>query len=570
MSTLTSDNSIVDTYGEVLEMFDAVVAQANAMIKTAGTHAYASHDYTLPAGVAAADPLVASTAYTGTISITGVDVTDSLTFVVTDGGGTAANVGSATAAAATGDNKVDISQALAVEDLKQNPIFSPNYAIYGPLYTLRDSGTGYDTRAILKATTEMDQATVAGVINWDSIDLTRPENEWFANNEFNLFNINHNSGYWVYLEDKAADTVSVDTNGTFDKTYSHYFSNAINAAGSYPTVNVMKYGQLRVTISGLNDTVAGSAYAIVGGEEIQLRRTGVTDEFTANISQYGLISFTEGGTTDVKVRAVNGKGEAVSVDSIVVIDYEKPTGVTASVANGTDITLSADANTTANFYVFTDNIPEDDTVRDTRLLNGPDSEVPLASGSTSVNFNACAKYTFGVENKLRIVATDGAKNVSNYSDAFPITYASLLKSATVIAHDPSTTDLKAQLGDVYDATCTKTTTQTLSTQNSGVSVASLDSANIKVARMSFQAIDGSSFDQSTAWTSNYEINNGDGAFIQVQNVPEYAGKPFFVEYDGSMYKGTFPLTKDAADGTIIDPTDLAGTFSAANNTLLVP
>ncbi|MDF1883167.1 hypothetical protein JHD49_04375 [Sulfurimonas sp. SAG-AH-194-C21] len=566
MSTLTSDNTIVDTYGEIIEMFDSVVALANTSITTAGTHAYASHNYTLPSGVVAGDLLTAGTAYTGTITITGVDVTDTLTFVITDDVPTAADVGSAAAAAATGDNKVNISQSQLVSDLKQNRAYSPNYAIYGPLYTLRDAGSGYKARAMLRATTEMDTATLAGIINWDSIDLTRPENEWFANNEFNLFNINHNSGYWVYLLNKDADTVSVAATGTFDKTYSQYFSNTLNT-GVYSTKNVMKFGQLSITITGLDDVVAGSAYAIVGGEEVALKRTGVSDVFTANISEYGLISFTEGGITDVKVRAVNGKGEAVSALAVVNIDYEKPTSVSASVTGGTDITMTADAGTTKNFYLFKDNIPEDLTLRDAKITAGTASEVALTTGSTSVSFNACAQYVYGVENNLRIVGTDGAKNISNYSDAFPLVYASLLKSANILAHDPSSTDLKAQLGDVYDATCTKTGTQTLASENAGVSVASLDGNNVLVARMSFQPITGSTFDQSTAWTSNFEINNGDGAFIQVQNTPEYAGKAFFVEYNNVIYKGAFPADKTTADQSIGDPIDLAGSFTAANTSL---
>ncbi len=567
MGTLTSDGTIVDTQGEVVEMFDAVVAQINTIIKAEnggkGSHGYASHDYTLPAGVSEGDALTAATDYVGTITLTGVDVTDTLAFAITDDNGTANNVGSATRAVATGDNKVDISQAIELEDLKQNPIFSPNYAIYGPLYTLREAGSGYDTLAILKGTTQMDSPT--GAINWDSIDLTRGEDEWFRNNEFNLFNVNHNSGYWVYLTDKAADTVSIAATGTFDKTYSQYFSNTKDS-GVYATENVMKTGQLSITITGLNDAVAGSAYAIIGGEEIALRRTDNSNVFTGDISEYGLISFSEGGAGDVKVRAVNGKGEAVSINGIVQIDYTKPTGVTASVANATEITLSADVNTTENFYVFKDNIPEDPTLRDAKLADGGGAEVPLTLGSQSTNFNACSQYDYGVETSLRIVATDGAKNVSNYSDAFPLLYASLLKSANVISNDPSVSN-KSQLGNVYDATCTKIKTQTLSSENVGVSIASLDANNINVARISFQPIDGSTFNQSTAWTSDYEIANGSGAFIQIQNTPEYAGKPFFVEYNSKLYKGTFPTSKNAADGTIVDPTDLENTFTASNTTL---
>ena len=552
----------LDTYGELLTMLDAMVAGINSDLDTADVHGYAFHDFSYTTfGVVSTTALpAAGVDLAVTLTVKGVDIV-STNVTYTDIAGDAP-VDPTEASA--GDNEVSVGSGDIVVDLKTNPAFTPNYAIYGPLYTLRDSGTGYDARAILKATTEMDTANNPGVINWDSIDLTRTEDAWFTNNEFNLFNINHDSGYWVYLEDKGADEVNVSATATFSGAYTYYFDTTL-ASGYYATSNVINNGQFSITIEGLTDTVAGSAYAIIGAEEVALERSGSTDTFTATVSDYGLQTFVEGGTTDIKVRAVNGKGEAVSVTAVVTIDYAKPTTLAAALNGSTDIDLSADTNTTSKFYVFEDAIPELEATRDAYILANPTAEI-TASGDAA-SFNACSLYDYGVENTLRIVAADGNIDSSNLSDSVEVVYASLLKEATILAHDPSSTDLKAQIGKTYDASCDLNATQTLVSENAGVSVASLDSNDVLIARISFQPIDDSSFDQSTAWTSNYEINNGDGAIVQIQNTPEYAGETFFLEYNSVIYSGTFPATLVAADATIVDPTDLTGSFTADNTSL---
>ena len=572
----TNSTVDVDTWGEYKDLLDRIVAKINAQISSDNKHAYASDNLDLSVeGVDANDTLPDSTTFDHKIIITGVDINSSIITLADAGDGVDPNATSSSlsgvAGVKNGDNKLAIGSGSITTDLRTNPAYSPNYAIYGPLYTLRKSGTGYSVKAMLKATTKMDDNT--GAIAWDSIDLTRPENEWFAHNEFNLFNINSNSGYWCYLEDKSADSVAIDSNATFTPAYTYYFDTTLSG-GEYDTKNVINGGQLQVTITGLNDVVAGSAYAIIGAEEIALKRNGTTNIFSATISDYGLQSFAEGGNVDVKVRAVNGKGEAVSSSALVTIDYLAPTNpkaVIASVDGAVNLTLSADANTAKKFYVFNDYIPELKSARDTALTGTTPTAFEVNATSiadSSATFNACSKYDFGVVNTLRIIAADGDIDKANLSNQIEIKYASLLRGATVLAHDPSGSDKKAQIGKVYDDSCSPTT-QTLASQNVGVSIASLDANKVKVAAISFQAIDGTTFDQSTAWTSLYEITNGAGAIVQIQNTPEYASKTFYIEYDGKLYKGAFPASKTAADASIgsspIDLTALNGTI--ANTTL---
>ncbi|MFA6192653.1 MAG: hypothetical protein WC665_09915 [Sulfurimonas sp.] len=544
-STITAP-ALGTTAATRLAYFDALVAGINTKIQTTlGVHGSASHNFNVTTD---------NTDVNITVAGVGITVFDLNNTVSGSGLTVSANdINTATAL------KLGIGSSYLgdlVADLKTNPVASPNYATYGPLYTLRNSGTGYDVRAILKATTELDTNT-SSAIAWDSIDITRHESEWFLNNEFNLFNINHNAGYWVYLENKSADTVSIVSATFTPSAYTYYFSNAAGLV----TTNIMNSGQISVTITGLDDTVASSAYLSIGAEDIALTRSGTTNVFTADVSTYALASFIQDqtGPITVAVRAVNGKGQAVSADSVVTIDYQAPVMTTPVASGGTSITLGA-TGSPSNFYVFSNYIPEVQSARTTAIVK------TLPATASAATFNACSEFTFGTTNILRIVAADGALNSSNVSDAKEVIYASMLRGATVLTHTQGV-GLKSQIGNVYSTACVNTATQTLPSENAGVSLAAL--ATGATARMSFTPIANANFTQDVAWTANYEITAGAGAVVQIQNVVAYAGDTFFVEYNGAIYRGTFPATQLAADASIAAPIDLTA-ITGTVNTSLVP
>jgi len=534
--------------------FDTIVAAINGLIAPIG-RGFAIHDFD-----STINDFQATKIYVSGLYLTNVTIDQNTSLTTGDINATSKSDSKALTAGTLGSNIGGATGDIA-SDLKANPAYSPNYATYGPLYTLRNASTGYDVRAMLQATTEMDTATADGNITWSSIDITRNENEWFLNNEFNLFNISHNAGYWAYLTPKTAATVAIVSATFTNPAYTYYFSNATGLA----TTNTMMSGQLSVTITGLKDTVAGSAYAAVGGEDVQLTRSGVSDTFTGNVSRYALKNFVQAtGPISITVRAVNGKGEAVSASGVVTIDYSPPTNVTAAIS-GTSINLGSDGNT-SNFYVFNNYIPEVEATRTANLV----ATVTATGGNTGVFTNACSTFTFGTTNNLRIVAADGTMNSSNLSDAKSIIYASTLKGASVITHAAGS-GLKSQNGQIYDSSCALTSTQT-GTENAGVSLATLISG--QTAYLSFAPIfkpDGVTyvnFTQDVAWTSNYEITNGTGAIVQIQSAVAYAGKTFFLQYNGLIYTGTFPSTQVAADASIGNPIDL--TVSTAANATILP
>ncbi|MCX6075413.1 MAG: hypothetical protein NTW78_00835 [Campylobacterales bacterium] len=531
-----------------LAYFDALVAGINNMIQnTLGVHGSASHNYS-----AATNNITDVNITVAGLGVTIFDINN------TSGAGATNVVVPDTNAATAGKLGSGITTGDLVADLKTNPIASPNYATYGPLYTLRNAGTGYDVRAILKATTELDTNTTSAIA-WDSIDITRNESEWFLNNEFNLFNINHNAGYWVYLENKTPDAVSIVSATFTSPAYTYYFSNAAGLA----TTNIMNSGQISVTITGLSDAVASSAYLTVGGEDVPLTRSSPSSNiFTADVSSYALRNFAQDqtGPISITVRAVNGKGQAVTASGVVSIDYQAPVMTTPTVSGGTSIILGA-TGTTSNFYVFNGYVPEVQATRTTAVVK------TLPASGNAATFNACTEFDFGVDNTLRIVAADGAMNTSNVSDAKEIIYASLLKGATVLTHTQGV-GLKSQIGSVYNSACVNTATQTLPSENAGVSLATLASG--ATTRLSFVPIANANFTQDVAWTANYSI--GGTRVAQIQNVVAYASAgtshTFFLEYNGHIYRGTFPTSQAIADASIATP--IALTQISAVNTSLVP
>lgn len=568
MSGITGVVGQIDTYGEMLALFDAIVAETNTLVTANNQHAYATHSYTIPNGITATTALPASaSAYVGEVTVVGVDVlgTGSEDFGVAfaDGGTTAVAEGTSTNAAATGDNLLDLADGNLVKDLKTNAVYTPNYAVYGPLYTLRESGEGYNVRAMLKATTDLDTATgtaLTSPITWDSIDLTRNEEDWFANNEFNLFNVNHNSGYWVYLEEKSTTNDMVISNASeSSKGYTYYFSNDKTSTPALQTTNIINSYGISVDVSNVDSTSsAGSVYAIIGGEEIQLSNT-TGDTYTGNVGKYALDTFTVNTIIPVKIRAVNGKGVSVELEDAILIDYVAPTNVVGTI-NGTNLELTSDGNNTTDYYVFKDYISEVDQTN-TLVKN-----IDVDANSTQGSMNVCTEFDYGTTNTLRIAATDGDFYRANVSTAIEVIYANLTKDAQILSHTQGV-GLKAQLGDVYNSNCTVETDQVAdgnTSANFGVSLATITTG--QTTKLSVAPLANASFNQDVAWTSNYTVDSGN-VKIQVQNTTGYAGKAFYIEYSGKIYNATFPASQAAADATIGTPTALTA-MVIANKTLV--
>jgi len=561
-----SATSILTTAAGRKAWFDQLVTEMNTDINALNdVYAYATHDFDVTT-----DDFQNSKILVSGINVTAVAINRT-------GTAGAAEVLSPDAitdtfASTAGEFGTDLDDGNLAADVKTNAIFTPDFAIQGPLYTLRNSGSGYDVRAMIRATTDMN--TTTGNVVFDSVDITRDEDDWFTNNEYNLFKIEHNAGYWVYLEDKAADALTISNVSLSASPHTYYFGNDT----SFTTTNIINAGQISVEITGLDDTAsssgtdtAGSAYAIISGQEIQLKRTGTSNVFTGDISDYALASFAASSSPiEVTIRAVNGKGEAITEGTSTVpalsIDYTAPTTMAATDASTTGIALSAtDENSVENFYIWHTYIPEVQTLRATSGTTAGTLVQTVAATANAATYEICSDFAFGTENTLRIVAADGLIDSSNLSNAIEYIYASTLKGAHVLYHKQDGTSLKSQIGVTYDSTCTQSAVLTDASDNNGVSLATLTTAT--ESRISFIPDTLSNFTQDLAWTSNYALTGGGTAIIQIQSTSPYAGDNFYVEYGGNLYEGTFPSSEAAAAASISTTLGLVQVNSVGNASL---
>lgn len=564
LNASTGITDVVDTQGELLALYDAIVAETNRLLTVNDVHGSASHAYEINATAATA--LAATTALGGVITVTGVDInnTFSIAFAEQATGNTGTGLGSAQVAAATGDNNITMPSSPDLSsDLKANAVYSPNYAVYGPMYTLRndDGGaTGYDVTSILEATTDMDTASDPTGIEWGGIDMTRNENDWFENNEFDTYRINSTDGYWVRLEDKSTNDINIST-PTLNPSYTYYFSRDGTTTPAYVTTNVINSGDLEVVVTGLSDSAAASVYAIIGGEELQLKNTSGSTSYTATISDYSMSSFSESTTpVAITIRAVDGKGKTLTSSSALSFDYVKPTDVAVVSKTSTGAVFSAVGTDVEKIYLFNNYIPEYSTEGD-ELLSA------TVDGSNRASFDICSSSTFGNTSQLRVVAVDGDGTIgnANISDALGYTYAATLKGAHVITHTQGDDDASKVVGSIYNDSCAVASTPTLYSENNGVELTSL--ATLVTAKLSFVPISGEQFDKAVAWTSAYQVDGGGTDIIQIEATGAYVGKTFYVEYGGKLYTQTFP-TQVAAGASISGAPILLTEIVGAENSSL--
>ena len=576
LSTATPTNAQVKTF------FDSVVDEINSQLQTQGVYGYASHDFTYASGTgSSAATLGAGGAFDGTtIRIVGIDSQGRFTTSNIDGTYLSDVDGSAGGGiyqtvtsndSSTNPDKFDTTGSL-IQDLKYNPIYTPNFAQYGPLYTMYDAG--YVVKAILKATTRWSDSEIF----WDSIDTTKNEVNWFANNEYNVFDVSIKSGYWVYLEDKATAAASDSrysgnitiSNPTFTPAYSYNFANANTALGystNYNTVNNVVGGSFSVNVDGLSSNqestqgTTSNVYVIVGGNEIQMKHDSGT-KYTAEINKFNVSGFDEGtGTIGFTIRATNGLGVDKNESNLYSFDYSKPETPSVYDLNISKIDVNSSSSDVAKFYVFKGYIPENNPDSATNLLN-----VATASASAA-SINVCQHLDFAEQADLRIVAADGTGAIgsSNLSNALQYNYVNTGKNARVLSHTYGTP--KAITPVVYDENCELAATQPTSPSNDGVSLKVLVSGGS--ARLVYNEVTNVTFDTDVAWTAIYSTTGTGGTpEFQIQSVGAYAGKTFFLEYNGKLYSGTFPATQDAATQSTTNA--IALTLISSYNGTLAP
>jgi len=498
-----------DDQSKLLTMFKGIVATINDTLASNNIPAFAIHNY-----VKGSKTIVGSK-----ITINGIDLNVSAT---EDDNGTSDDVlvnnvvdeNNAT------DGLITIDNAKVTDDLKDEAIYAPDFANYGPLYTLKDAG--FDVKSILRPDTNIATNTVT----WAGVDVTRPSSEWFKDNEYNLFSVDNTSGYWAYLTAKNDTTITLDNVKTSFTNKYHFLNDG--------TTDNMKNGQIDIDLSGL-DMDTSNVKLMVDGKDLKL--TKETTGYSTKIStlETGLA---KDSIVNIALRATDGKGNVLYNPTIATIDNQPPHKPVIDFTNGYTASFTPDSKDTdvASFYIYKDYVAD---------KGGVPIETAL-SVANATTYNICAKadFSFGAhatttEYNLLLLAVDGSGTFGkdNISDAVPFKYVNTIKGATVVSHtfgdDKST--VKA-----YDDVCNEKTT---GVNDGGITIESLTAGTSRVSFISKGTkIDGTVDIPVTAF---YKTSGDSGAVIKVSSLAAYADDYFFVQYGDKLYKGQF---KNVADG----------------------
>ncbi len=517
---------------EIIAMLDKLVDNTNQILKDNNISAFASHNY-----------LDTTNDITkATISIEGIGITSTSTdtndsdLIATDEGEQNSNPG-----------ELNVDSALIIADLKANAIYTPDYVNNGPLYTLKKAG--YEAKVIIRPSTKLDENVTT---HWDHIDLTRNSKDWLKNNEFNLFNVSNSAGYWVFVDAYTPQNDIAESNLVWSPSFSHHFNTATGA-----TENLLNSATFSIEIAdgsaegGVLDEETSNAKLLIGGNEVQLTKTGST--FSAVLTQPETSGFTPNtGPISISLLAADGLGESYLKSDLISFDYDKPEKPTVNFLDGINVAFtSADAT---SFYLWKDYVPDDGS------SNTPTESNLLAADAAS--YNVCKNTNYGDTTSYQVVAFDGTGifGKANASDINGFTYENTLKGATVLTHtNGDDTSIVAS----YSATdCTPDAAPL----KSGVEVKAVQSGGSVV--LSYIALEGTvNNEDDLPFSAFYEITDGSDDVLQVDVLKAYAGKPFYVEFNnGALYKGNFPVDQTEADNSFDNALDLT-LVSSKNSSL---
>lgn len=403
------------------------------------------------------------------------------------------------------------------DDLKYNSVYSPNYVLAGPLYTMRD--TGFSLQALVTGATDISD----GSVTWESIDLTRPTSEWLLSQDYNLFSTDPDAAYWAYLGTPATNSMSLtgDVDGV---SYTTYFDGT--------TATNFFSGNIKVDLADVNqaalDDDSVRVVAIVSGKEIELKKD-TTGTYTGAVNLYELKTSPISGTsTPVYIKVADGIGNKIEPQIIYTIDNTKPAApVIEAVENGISVTPVADAT---GYYVFSGLVPESYTDGD---------EIAQFSAGGSVS-GICAQATQASisdsAGSIQVVAVDGNGTITqgNISDIATSTFMAIAKSRMVLSDFQDVTGATSSStgGTDYNSSCEAAATYT--TNEYGISMTSETSnTTVKIAYTPLTLADGLG--------AGISVFVGDGTTVaKIDYADAYVGDEVFILLGTKTYGYTLP------------------------------
>ena len=493
--------------------------------------------------VTAADPSV--------ITIVSEEVTDFTVTATLVGGSVATNTGTPLAASTTlGVPSVNPDLA---DDLKFNAVYTPNYVVDGPLYTMKE--TGYTLKAMVTGTTDLTD----GSINWDSIDLTRKPSEWLDSQDYNLFSIKETSGYWSYLEtDSDTNDIAVSNAVLSPIVYTYHFNpNGTN----YSHVS----SNIALTVDGLNDYDDRKSAVVnvtIAGSTVELANIAGSDVYNGKMSSYEIEAMTAGYNYEVLANISDGLGyNQKSLDVNLTIDMQKPTAPTINLGDGTAVEFTSTSTDAAGYYVYNGQIPEANPSGASNLL----ANLTAEEAASYALCPSVPKLAWdGAIYSLNVIAVDGTGVLGkgNVSDTTTQNYVPMLKDA-VRLEDSNAGDSDATiLGKIYDANCSETGDQTV---NYGVTLTS--ETDLQTVKLAYEPLNVSDL-TAVPITLFVNATDADSSVIgKITYDTAYAGKSVYIQLESTVYSLLLPTEAEITAGGFGGSAAAAGDGSDTNSPL---
>ena len=434
----------------------------------------------------------------------------------------------------------DTLSADLASDLKFNAVYTPNYVVDGPLYTMKENS--FTLKAMVTGTTDLSD----GSINWDSIDLTRKPSEWLDSQDYNLFKIDEKAGYWAYLEtDDGTNDVAISHAALSPLTYTHHF-NEVGASGTATNYNHVS-GNVALTVDGLSeydDRKSAVVKVSLAGSTVELAKEAGSDVYNGKLSSYEIENMTYGYNYEVFANLADGLGyNQKNLDTGLVVDYAKPDMPSVALGDGTSVVITSDSNDTAGIYIYDGQIPEVNPAQATTLFK------KLSAADAEAGYGLCQDTTklawYESTYKLNVIAVDGAGVLGqgNVSDTIEVEYIPMIKGSVRLentrngALDPTTE------GTYYDNNCSD---QGLQTENYGVTLAA--TVDLTTVTMSYEP---KSITDLTATPISLFVSNG-GAIAKITYADAYVDERVYVEVGAEVFSLLLPSLEE------IETDDTAG------------
>jgi hypothetical protein len=426
-------------------------------------------------------------------------------------------------------------------DLKFNAVYTPNYVLSGPLYTIQKAG--YRIEAMVTGTTDLSD----GSINWESIDLTRKPSEWLDSQDYNLFSTDEESGYWVYLTPSAYSNSLTITNPIFRPQYTYHF----NANGT--TYNHLS-GNIQLEINGIPDVDTRDSAVITvaaAGSIVELARSASSNVYSGKISSYELLDMSSGFDYDITANIADGLGyNLINTDTTLKIDYKKPLKPTIDLGDGTSLILSSESSDTAGFYIFKGQIPEKGALTSADFVD----QLSLTEASAYPICQKMDKLTAwdSPAYNLNIIAVDGTGifGGGNASDVETSIYVPMLKNSVKLIDVNNGESDSTELGTIYGSDCALTGAQT---EDYGISLTS--ETDLQTVKVAYEPKNGA--DLSAPLTVFVNATAEDSSVLaKILYSDVYVGDVIYIELQGIVY--SYELKAEDTEGVDADnPVDLS-------------